>query len=96
MNADNLKKASLVSAAAAATVTADIGECPTVASLVKGIENAQEAVRESGAEATVEKITDINEITGFGVLMTPALAVDGEVKVTGRVPNVDEIKGWLA
>ena len=54
-------------------------------------QNAQEAVAQSGVEATVEKITDINVITGFGVMMTPALAVDGEVKIVGRVPSVDEI-----
>lgn len=58
--------------------------------------NAEEAVRQSGVEATVEKITDINVITGFGVMMTPALAVDGEVKIVGKVPSVDEIAKLLA
>ncbi|MFH1434974.1 MAG: thioredoxin family protein [Pseudomonadota bacterium] len=38
------------------------------------------------------KAADINEIVGFGVMMTPALAVDGLVKVTGKVPSVDEIR----
>ena len=58
-------------------------------------ENADQAVRELGVEATVEKVEDINRITGFGVMMTPALAVDGQVKVVGRVPSADEIKALL-
>jgi small redox-active disulfide protein 2 len=57
--------------------------------------NAEEAVTQSGVEATVEKITDINVITGFGVIMTPALAIDGEVKVVGKVPSPDEIAKLL-
>ena len=57
--------------------------------------NAEEAVTQSGVEATVEKITDINVITGFGVMMTPALAIDGEVKIVGKVPSPDEIAKLL-
>ena len=59
-------------------------------------QNAEDAVQQSGVEATVEKISDINEITSFGVMMTPALVVDGDVKIVGRVPSVDEIKGLLS
>ena len=59
-------------------------------------EHAETAIKELGIEATVEKIEDIGAITGFGVMMTPALAVDGEVKVVGRLPSVDEIKNLLA
>lgn len=58
--------------------------------------NAEEAVQQSGVEAIVEKITDINVITGFGVMMTPALAVDGEVKIVGKVPSPAEIAKLLA
>ena len=58
--------------------------------------NAEEAVKQSGIEATVEKITDINVITGFGVMMTPALAIDGEVKVVGKVPSPEEIAKLLS
>lgn len=58
--------------------------------------NAEQAVAASGVEATVEKVTDINVITGFGVMMTPALAIDGEVKVVGKVPSPDEIAKLLA
>ena len=46
-------------------------------------------------EYEMAKITDINEIMQFGVMMTPALVIDGEVKVVGRIPKPDEIKGWL-
>jgi small redox-active disulfide protein 2 len=59
-------------------------------------EHADTAVRELGIDASVEKVEDIVEITTFGVMMTPALAIDGEVKVVGKVPSVDEIKGYLA
>jgi small redox-active disulfide protein 2 len=58
-------------------------------------ENAEQAVRDLGIEASVEKIEDINTITGFGVMVTPALVVDGEVKVVGKVSTPDEIKQLL-
>jgi small redox-active disulfide protein 2 len=58
-------------------------------------ENADQAVQESGIEAEVEKIEDINVITGFGVMATPALAIDGQVKVVGKVSTPDEIKQLL-
>ena len=59
-------------------------------------EHAETAVNELGIDASVEKVDDIVEITSFGVMMTPALAVDGEVKVVGKVPSVEEIKGYLS
>lgn len=58
-------------------------------------ENAQTAARELGVDATVEKITDVDAILEFGVLMTPALAIDGQVKLVGTVPSLEEIKGVL-
>ena len=54
--------------------------------------NAREAVKNLNIDAEVEKITDINQIIDFGVTVTPALAVDGEVKFSGRIPSVEEIK----
>jgi small redox-active disulfide protein 2 len=69
---------------------------PGCAKCTKLKANAEAAVKELGIEAAVEKITDINVITGFGVMMTPALAVDGEVKVVGKVPSTDEIKQLLS
>lgn len=67
--------------------------CPKCKKLA---ENTEAAAKELGVEYEMEKVTDINAIMGFGVMMTPALAVDGEVKVVGKVPSVDEIKQFLA
>lgn len=53
--------------------------------------NAVDAVRASGIQAEVEKITDIEKIVEMGVMMTPALAVDGIVKSTGKVLNQEQI-----
>ena len=66
------------------------------AKCTKLAENAKAAVAETEINAQVEKITDINVITGFGVMMTPALVIDGEVKVVGKVPSVEEIKELLS
>lgn len=59
-------------------------------------ENTEAAAKELGIEYELVKIKDINAIMGFGVMMTPALAVDGEVKVAGKVPAVEDIKRMLA
>jgi small redox-active disulfide protein 2 len=59
-------------------------------------ENTETAAKALGIECTIEKVTDINEIMKFGVMMTPALAIDGQVKVVGKVPSPDEIKKMLA
>ena len=56
----------------------------------------EEAVKSLGLECELEKVTDIQQITAFGVMMTPALVVDGLVKVTGKVPSVDELKAILS
>ena len=66
--------------------------CPRCEKLKKQVE---EAVKQSGVEAQVEKVTDINVMMGFGIMMTPALVVDGEVKSTGKVLSVDEVKRLL-
>ena len=58
--------------------------------------NAEAAAKELGVEYELVKVTDINEIMKFGVMMTPALAVDGQVKVVGKVPEPEKIKGLLA
>ena len=68
---------------------------PGCAKCAKLKENVETAVKESGVEATVEKVTDINVITGFGVMMTPAVAIDGEVKSVGKVLTVDDMKKLL-
>ncbi len=66
--------------------------CPKCEKLKK---NAEEAAKAAGTEALVEKITDISQITAFGVMMTPALAVDGEVKSVGKVLSPEEIQKLL-
>lgn len=58
-------------------------------------ENAELAVRELDDNIEIEKVTDINEITKFGVMMTPALAIDGTVKSIGKVLSPDEVKDFL-
>jgi len=57
--------------------------------------NAEKAVTEAGIQADIVKVEDLNEIASRGVMITPALSIDGEVKVAGRIPTVEEIKGWL-
>ncbi|MGC8924015.1 MAG: thioredoxin family protein [Candidatus Micrarchaeia archaeon] len=59
-------------------------------------ENARKAVSELRAKAEIVKITDIGKIVEYGILSTPAIAVDGEVKAYGRIVEVEEIKKWLS
>lgn len=58
--------------------------------------NAEEAAKELGLAAEIEKVTDIDKIIDFGVMSTPSLAIDGKVVVVGKVPSVEEIKKLLA
>jgi small redox-active disulfide protein 2 len=67
--------------------------CPKCKKLA---EIAETAARELGIDYEMEKVTDINSIMGFGVMITPALVVDSHVKVSGKVPKVEEIKKMLA
>lgn len=67
--------------------------CPKCKKLAELTEAAAQAL---GIEYELEKVTDINDIMSFGVMMTPALVIDGDVKLVGKVPTVDEIKGMLA
>lgn len=59
-------------------------------------QNAVEAVVQLGADATVEKIEDIEEMMKYNVLTTPVLMVDEEIKIKGRVASVGEIKELLS
>jgi small redox-active disulfide protein 2 len=59
-------------------------------------ERTKQAAQEIGLECEIEKVSDIQAILGFGVMSTPALVVDGAVKVTGRVPTVAQIKELIA
>ena len=67
--------------------------CPKCKKLA---ETTEEAAKSLGLEYRMEKVTDIRAIMGFGVKTTPALAVDGVVKVSGKVPSADEMKKILA
>lgn len=66
--------------------------CPKCKKLA---ENAEAAAKELGIKYQLEKVTDINEIMKLGVMITPALAVDGKVKVVGKVASVEELKELL-
>ena len=67
--------------------------CPKCRKLA---ENARVAVEQLELDFEIEKVTDINEIMKFGVMITPALAINGEVKTVGKVPSPDEIRQILA
>lgn len=64
-------------------------KCEKTASVIK------EVLAETGAEATVEKVTDLMKIAGYGVFGTPAVVIDGDVKSVGKVPTKDTVKDWL-
>ncbi len=59
-------------------------------------QQAEAAAKSLGIEYQIEKITQIDRIMAFGVMTTPALVVDGEVKVAGRVPDLEQLKAMLA
>ena len=58
-------------------------------------ENAKQAASDAGIDCEVEKITDMTKIMSMGVMMTPALAVDGVVKVVGKIPSPEDIKKYF-
>ena len=55
----------------------------------------KEVAAEAGVEAQIEKVTDIMKIMTFGVISTPAVVVDGEVKSVGKIPKKEEILAWI-
>ena len=59
-------------------------------------ENAEKAVNELGIDAEIVKVENLDEIHGYGVLMTPALVINGEVKSTGKALSAEEIKKYLS
>lgn len=67
--------------------------CPKCQKLA---ENAEAAAKDLGIEYELEKVTSLDDIMSFGVMMTPALAVDGEVKASGKLLSPDELKTLLA
>jgi small redox-active disulfide protein 2 len=66
--------------------------CPKCEALSDRVERV---VADMGLDCEIVKVTDINEIMNFGIMMTPGLAVDGKVKSSGKLPSEDEIRGYL-
>jgi small redox-active disulfide protein 2 len=64
-------------------------KCQKVAKAIEDVLNKE------GKEAELIKVTDINEITDRGIMMTPAVMIDGKLVSQGKVPNEEEIKNWL-
>ena len=67
--------------------------CPKCEKLAELTKRAAEA---AGIAYKLEKVTDINRITTAGIIMTPALAVNGEIKIIGKVPNIEQIKKLIS
>ena len=59
-------------------------------------EIVRQAVEAAGIQATVTKVTDVQKMVAAGVMSTPAVAVDGVVKLAGRIPKADEVRDWIA
>ncbi len=68
---------------------------PGCAKCAQAEKNVKEAVAESGIDAEVIKVSDFQEIAMMGVFSTPAVAIDGQVKVTGKAPSKNEVLRWL-
>ena len=66
--------------------------CPKCKKLA---ENAEAAAQALGLDYQIEKVTDLSQIMAFGVMLTPALVVNGTVKVVGKVPDVEAVKALL-
>ena len=62
----------------------------------KAEENVRQVLAETGVQATVKHVTDMQAIMAAGVLSTPAVAVDGVIRLKGRVPTTDEVRQWIA
>jgi len=58
-------------------------------------ELVRDVVKAAGRQAEIAKVQDIKKIMAYGVMTTPALVVDGEVKIAGKMPSAEQIKGWL-
>ena len=57
--------------------------------------NAEKAVKELGVDVEIVKVDKINDIMNYGVMMTPALAIDGDVKISGKIPDPKQIAKWI-
>ncbi len=59
-------------------------------------ELVEQAVAELGVDAEVIKVEDINAALDYGVMITPAVVIDGDVKIAGKVPTIEKVKEWLS
>jgi small redox-active disulfide protein 2 len=66
------------------------------AKCIKLEEESKKAAEEMNIKFNIEKVNDINKIMDYGVMMTPALVVDGVVKITGKVPSIDDLKKLIS
>lgn len=64
-------------------------KCQKLEELVKDV------VKTSGVQADITKVKDIKQIMTYGVMTTPGLVVDGQVKIAGKMPTAEQIKGWI-
>ncbi|MEI8189871.1 MAG: thioredoxin family protein [candidate division NC10 bacterium] len=62
----------------------------------KAEEIVKQAVEAAGIQATVVKVSDVQQMVAAGIMSTPAVAVDGVVKLAGRIPKADEVREWIA
>ena len=67
--------------------------CPKCKKLM---ELAEKVVKDNAISAEISKVDKINDIMNYGVMITPALVINGEVKVSGRIPSEEEIKNWIS
>jgi len=61
----------------------------------KTAENAEKAAKTLGVDAEIVKVEKIQDIVNYGVMMTPALAIDGDVKISGKVPSPHQVAEWI-
>jgi small redox-active disulfide protein 2 len=66
--------------------------CPKCQELEKLV---REVVTVLGVEASIEKVNDIMKIAQAGIMLSPAIKINGKVKCTGRLPKIDEVKKWI-
>lgn len=59
-------------------------------------EIVEQAVAEAGIDAEIVKVEDMDTILSYGVMLTPGVVVDGDVKIAGKVPSVDNVRKWIA
>lgn len=59
-------------------------------------QQVHEALKELSIEAEVEKVSDLNKISSYGVLMTPGLVINGKVFCSGKIPAMADLKKWIA